>query len=103
MQRNEGIPFTQYLRPYGRKREMTYFTTKEVWDKAQEVIKAGFSFEIEELSTGKISATISDEDGDYHIMLFDNQPKVVEESIDALIMNCKIAEMRSLRIERSCG
>lgn len=54
------VPFVQFLRPHGR--SIVVFT--EVNDlyqkKVEELLRHGFRFEIEELTTGDIHMTISD-------------------------------------------
>jgi len=56
-----NIPFTEYVLPHGRQKT-TYFQTDndEVFAKAQQIIDAGYVFEIETLRTGEVSATIVD-------------------------------------------
>lgn len=70
------IPFTQYLRPNGRAIEVTINRPKEIYDKAIDIIKAGYHFEAEVLTTGQVSLTISDNDGDHDIEVVDNGPEV---------------------------
>ncbi len=78
------IPFTQYIRPNGRKRQGDFERPQEVYDQAMAIIKAGYCFEIEELSTGKISMTISNGKEDVAIRICDNGPEVLT-SIDDLV------------------
>ena len=70
------IPFTQYLLPHGNKVEVSIARPKEIYDKAMDIIKAGYRLEVERLSTGNISMTISDNDGDYDIEVIENCPEV---------------------------
>jgi len=52
------IPFTQYIRPYGRKALTEYETDSEAIDRlAAEIIEAGGRFEAEVLTTGEVSVT----------------------------------------------
>ena len=59
------IPFTQYLLPDGRKKEIEIERPKDIYKKAMSIIEAGYWFEIEVLSTGHINMTISDDEDDY--------------------------------------
>ena len=70
------IPFTQYLMPNGRKVAVTIARPKEIYDKAMDIIKAGYCFEVELLTTGHVSMTITDNDDDHDIEVVDNGPEV---------------------------
>lgn len=80
-----SIPFTQYLRPHGRPRQIEFETTPDqaaVEAEALRIIAAGYRFECEELSTGDVSLTIvgPDENGDetdVAIEVVPNGPAVV--------------------------
>lgn len=52
-----AIPFTQYLRPHGKKRLMTIRRSPDVEAMAKYLIGRGYKFDIEELLTGVISMT----------------------------------------------
>lgn len=73
---NCAIPFTQYLLPHGRKREVSINRPKDVYDKAMDIIKNGFCFEIEILNNGLVSMTITDDDGDQDYEIVSNGPEV---------------------------
>jgi predicted RNA-binding Zn-ribbon protein involved in translation (DUF1610 family) len=79
------IEFTQYLRPHGEKRQV-WIEIPSVQEKADLLIKAGYHFDIEELSTGMISMTC--EDNIYHslvsIRVCPNGPEVVDNVIDLI-------------------
>ena len=60
-----SISFTQYLRPNGRKVSVQTDLDPETEAKAHKLIAAGYAFEIEELRTGQVSATIVHPDKDY--------------------------------------
>ncbi len=79
------IPFTQYLRPCGRKKEISIERPTEVCEKAMEIINAGYSFEIEVLTTGHVSMTISDDEGDYDMKLVNNNGGDVADAVDKMI------------------
>lgn len=72
------IPFTQYLRPNGRKRVVSIERPAEIVEAAHRLIKAGYRFEVEELSTGHASLTVVDPDdeGDVAIAVVPNGPEV---------------------------
>jgi len=97
----KDIPFTQYLRPDGRKREITIPRPDDVTEKAEEVIKLGGKFEAEELMTGEVSltcaATLDDDEGEQDIVheLCSNGPAVLV-AVDKLISDAlaKIMEAR---------
>ena len=52
------VPFTQYLRPNGRPTPTWIARPPEIVAKAKAVLAAGGRFEIEELQTGEVSATV---------------------------------------------
>ncbi len=63
-----SIPFTQYILPYGRKEAVSIHCRANIEEKAKHIIKNGYRFECEILTTGKVSLTITnDEDGDVAI------------------------------------
>ncbi len=70
------IPFTQYLMPDGRKRDVSISRPKEIYDKALDIIDAGYRFEAEVLTTGQVSLTITGRDEDVDIEVVENGPKV---------------------------
>ena len=71
------IPFTQYLRPNGLKVPMSINCRANVEEKAQRIIKNGYRFECEVLTTGEVSLTITnDEDGDVAIKVVLNSLSV---------------------------
>ena len=51
------IPFTQYLRPDGRRRPLSVTVSEELGALAHELLEKGFHFDIEELQTGMVSMT----------------------------------------------
>ena len=53
------IPFTQYILPNGKRKQIVFNTKDEtVKNKSDDLIKKDYRFEIEILRTGQISATI---------------------------------------------
>ena len=80
-----AIPFTQFLIPDGRTREVSIARSKEVERKAQQILAAGFVFECEHLSTGDVSFTITDgAKGDVAVEICPNGP-AVPEAVDRLV------------------
>jgi hypothetical protein len=74
------IPFTQYLRPNGRKRALMFAADDAVVDKADAIIAAGLTFETEELMNGMVSSTIThEEEGDQAFAVTANGPDVVDK------------------------
>ncbi len=90
LQRRRGkrikyIPFTQYLLPNGRKIETGIFRPDEIYEKAMDIIDAGFRFEAEILRTGEVSITITDNDDvDVDIEVVENGPDVLL-AVDQLV------------------
>lgn len=93
------IPFTQYMRPDGRKQDVRTsdpsYTDGDL-KAAQAIIDAGFRFEIEALTNGMISMTISDDDGDYAVKLCSNNISV-PDTVKRLIHMYDIETLKSLR------
>jgi hypothetical protein len=54
------IPFTQYLRPHGKKKETQISRDPEIEDKARVLLELGCAFECEVLVTGEVSLTCED-------------------------------------------
>lgn len=84
------ITFTQYLRPFGRPTPVTITRPDDISRKAVEIRERGFRFECEELWTGEVSLTISNDDGDHDIELVDNGPGV-PAAVDRLISRFHVA------------
>lgn len=81
------IPFTQYLRPHGRKRMVEVERSPEIERLAEEFIDRGGYFECEALSTGHASLTAGHpdaEEGDIAVELVMNGPDV-PEAVDRLV------------------
>jgi hypothetical protein len=83
-----SIPFTQYLRPHGRKRAEEIDRPPEVEALAARFIAAGGRYECEELTTGHVSLTavyqVDGEDRDVAIEVCANGP-AVPERVDKLV------------------
>lgn len=84
------IPFTQYLRPDGHKREVEIDRPEEIEKLAEEFMARGGYFECEELTTGHASLTAchskanDGEGGDVAIEVVMNGPRV-PDAIDRLV------------------
>lgn len=84
------IPFTQFLRPNGRKMSAWIERPMPIIEKARAILVAGGRFEIEELSTGHVSATVEhpeweqDDRGPVASEIVMNGPDVLP-MIDALV------------------
>ena len=80
-----AIPFTQYIAPTGRPKQVSIEVQDCVADKAETIIKRGFAFECEVLSTGQVSLTVTDPDeGDLDIEVVSNGPGV-REAVERMI------------------
>lgn len=96
------IPFTQFLLPNGCQRPMDHTTPyKDVGEKAQKILDAGFHFTCEILTTGDVAFYITGkvqdaedeepEEGDAAIALAFNGPQVPEK-VAAMIREFNIPE-----------
>ena len=83
-----SVPFTQYLRPDGRKRAVTIDVPEEVEKIALDFIESGGRYECEELSTGIVSLTAVKHGDDMAIQLCRNGPEV-PSAVERLIMRSK--------------
>lgn len=83
------IPFTQYLRPHGRPREIQIERPLEIEQRAQDLIKRGVRFEAEQLTTGEVSLTAHYNDEDIAIEICENGPEV-PPAVDRLVQSVKL-------------
>lgn len=79
-----AIEFTQYIMPYGRPQPVSIDRPDEIAAKAKAITDEGYRFECEVLSTGEVSLTVCDDDGDLDIEVVPNGPSV-PEAVDRLI------------------
>ena len=79
-----AIPFTQYLRPDGRRRLQTIERPEAIEQLANVVIAAGASFACEELCTGQASITCEFQDQDIAIEICENGPPI-EAAVDSVV------------------
>lgn len=98
-----SIPFTQFLRPNGRRAQVSIQRPAPIEEMALQLTSAGCRFEIEELQTGLVSieavAANHDSPDDPHCLALElvvNGP-AVPEAVDALIQSA-IAQARQLGI-----
>lgn len=94
-----NIYFTQYLRPDGRKTAVQIDRPDHIAKAADFIRSNGFRFEVEELSNGTCSFTISDEHDDYHRKLCPNGPNVpatVDELVKTFDMGAAIKRRKEL-------
>ena len=80
------IPFTQYLRPDGRKTRVYVKRPMPIAARAQLIIEKGHRFECEMLQTGDVSVTVFDLDKeeDVAIRICANGPEVLD-AVDSII------------------
>lgn len=95
-----NIHFVQYLRPDGRKSLVHIERPGTIVQVADRILRYGFWFECELLSTGQVSLTISDKNGDYAIELCKNGPGVAE-TVDKLILGFNIPNALKERATRT--
>jgi hypothetical protein len=84
------ITFTQFLRPFGRPTPVSINRPDDISSKAVEIRERGFRFECEELWTGEVSLTISNDDGDHDIEVVPNGPDV-PAAVDRMISRFHVA------------
>lgn len=82
------VPFTQFVRPNGRRRELSIWRPDDIKELARRFIEAGGWFECEELSTGQVSLTackeVQGEPQDIEIEVGPNGPAVLD-AVDRLV------------------
>lgn len=82
------IKFTQYLRPNGNTRVIEITRPAEIEALAQDLLKQGLVFEIEELQTGEVSMSIEDhgkEDTEVIAMEICSNGPEVPKAVDKMI------------------
>lgn len=83
----EAVSFTQYLRPDGRRADVSIAVSPAIAERARKIAARGLAFECEVLMTGQISLTVTDpEEGDLDIRVTNNGPGV-RDAVEDLIMN----------------
>lgn len=89
------IPFTQFMLPNGARRSIEIERPEAITEKAEAIIKAGFRFEVEILSTGHVSLTITGDNIDVAIRVVSNGFAVaVAAAVDDMIENFDIDEAK---------
>lgn len=88
------IPFTQYLMPDGRQKEISIERPPLIESLARQAIEAGAVFETEVLSTGEVSLTMRHCDDEEHttlcIEVCSNGPSVLD-AVDKLVCDSHAA------------
>ena len=81
-----SIPFTQYLLPNGQRRERVVDRSAEIEEKANELLKSKYYFEIELLTTGVVAmySYKSGQEREVTMQLCDNGPQTLV-CVDKLI------------------
>lgn len=101
------MTFTQYLRPDGRKKEVSIDCGPEIESKAEQVLDFGGEFEVEVLNTGAVSLTIEyDDDEGERVSLAhevcENGPTVpiaVVRLVETALANIALAEPKEPHAE----
>ena len=88
-----GIEFTQYLLPDGRKRTVYFEATEDIQKKADVLIAQGCHFDAEILRNGVVSLTCEKRDEILSIELSENGPPIVE-AVKSLIENAYSKEIK---------
>ena len=70
------VDVVQFLMPDGRQKEITTELPDECEGLYRNMLECGCRFEAEVLTTGEVSVTISDDEGDVDIVLSKNCPDV---------------------------
>lgn len=83
------IEFTQFLLPDGRKQIVRIFRSAEVVEKAKQIVAAGLHFEVEVLTNGMVSLTITGKNRDVSIRLCTNDEAVLA-AVDDLVTSFDI-------------
>ena len=86
-----AIPFTQFLRPDGRKTSVSIDMPEEIELMATALIESGYKFEIEELSTGMVHMDCSTygAEGPVALELCQNGPPVIA-AVERLVRDSHI-------------
>lgn len=88
------IPVIEFVLPDGREREGSFERSEAVASKAHCLIRAGYRFTIERLTTGEVSMAIEGDDGDEDIEVVPNAPGV-GEAFDRLVMRFAFRSLSS--------
>src|SRR6267142_618790 len=99
------VPFTQYLRPHGRPVEVCIERPPDVAAATKRLLKAGFHFDIEELSNRTVSMTVEPnapdadgEDAPIAIEVCPNGPDV-PPTVDRLILSA-VAKVELAKVKQ---
>lgn len=81
---NTTVGFTCYFPPNGKKRIESLEVSNETKAAYDSVVSAGYHFEAELLTTGEVSLTCGDDDGDYVFNIVKAGDSVKQGSIDVI-------------------
>lgn len=79
-----SIPFTQFVLPDGRRRRVFIDRPEHIEEAAEAIMAQGYRFEIEVLTTGHVSMTVTDDDGDLCVEVVPNDHRV-SPAVDRLV------------------
>lgn len=90
------VPFTQFMRPNGRRVPVSIERPEEIAAEARRLIGLGYRFEIESLMTGHVSMEVvgpEDEDGDPVSLAVEVVPNGTEvpAAVDRLVLSASKA------------
>ena len=86
------VKFIQYLRPHGRRIEITISLPESVALDARDLMARGYALEAEVLTTGMVSMTVSDGETDIAGELVENGPGVQEAVVQLIQRATAIAK-----------
>jgi hypothetical protein len=91
------IPFTQYILPNGRQKQIEFTTDDEdVFSKSLQLLGAGYSFSVEVLTTGQVSACIvDDQEEEDAVVKICNNSEELTHNINAMILAFHIGSNRN--------
>ena len=89
------IPFTQFLRPNGERRQVSFDCDPALQVKADKLIEFNARFECEVLITGQVSFTVEHEDnkGEEYTLAIEvvqNAPEIIKAAVNRLIQNAYV-------------
>lgn len=79
------IPFTEFVPPRGMQRSIQVPVSDRTYDAAIHLIMEGLQFEIETLSNGYVSATITDPIEEQDLAFAIGSPEQIQEKIQNMI------------------
>lgn len=92
------VPFVQYLRPNGRKKEVWTEVPDELAEKVDQIIAKNYHFTAEDLGNGWARFTVSDNALDYIERVVPNGPPVVK-AVQSMIQSFDFERARIMKEE----